>query len=204
MVEYIDNRGESVDFDPRNVLYVKYDDVNIESGFRLAYAKEGDVGLDLPVIIDKRLKVEPFRDYYLNYKEGWFDIPPSGLAEVPCGLSIKVPEDAWANIKPRSSTAWRKRLVVNEGVIDSGYTGGIFILVFNPNLEPIRVKAGDKLAQLIIVPKYPIKRIETVSYLPKTQRGNTGFGSSGGVSETSREIIADDSPQTEGETTNGE
>jgi dUTP pyrophosphatase len=204
MVDYIDSRGESVDFEPRGILYVKYDDVNIENGFKLEYAKEGDVGLDLPVIIDKRLKVEPFRDYYINYKEGWFDIPPSGLAEVPCGLSIKVSENSWANIKPRSSTAWRRRLVVNEGVIDSGYVGPLFILVFNPNLEPIRVHAGDRLAQLIIIPKYPVEKIMTVSYLPKTQRGNTGFGSSGGVIAVDREIIADDDSPQEGEEADGE
>lgn len=187
MTEYVDLRNESVEFESHGSLYVKYDDANVNAGFQLRYAKEGDVGLDLPVIIDSRLKVEPHRDYYINYKEQWFDVPPSGLAEVPCGLSIKVPEDSWANIKPRSSTAWRKKLVVNEGVIDSGYVGPIFILVLNPNLEPIRVKAGDRLAQLIIIPKYPINTIASVSYLPQTSRGKSGFGSSGGVSEVHRD-----------------
>ena len=195
MVEYSDLRNESIDFAKTGVFYVKYDDVNIKREYQLRYAKEGDVGLDLPVVIDKRLKIEPHRGYYINFKEEWFDIPPSGLAEIPCGLSIKVPEDSWANIKPRSSTAWRKRLVVNEGIIDSGYVGPIFILVFNPNLEPIRVKAGDRLAQLIIVPKYPVEKIISVSYLPQTERGKTGFGSSGGVSESEREIIADNDNQ---------
>ena len=73
MVEYADLRNESVDFSEKGILYVKYGDVNIKKEYELKPAKDGDVGLDLPVVIDKRLKIEPYRDYYINYKEEWFD-----------------------------------------------------------------------------------------------------------------------------------
>jgi dUTP pyrophosphatase len=159
-------------------LLVVYDKILKDVGFILEPAKPGDVGLDLPVVMDERLKIQPHQDYYINLKERWFDIPPMGVAEVPCGMSIKVPDDAWANIKPRSSTGWKKRLTILEGVIDSGYIGPLFISVTNPNKDVVRICEFDKLAQLIVTPKYRIDKICAVSELPKTERGATGFGSS--------------------------
>jgi deoxyuridine 5'-triphosphate nucleotidohydrolase len=170
----------------------------VDLNFNLEYAKEGDVGLDLPVAMikgDEKFKITPHNDYLINWEERWFDIPAKGMAEIPCGLSVKVPDDAWGNIKPRSSTPWKRRLHVSEGVIDSGYTGPLYILVNNPNNEPSRIKEMDRLAQLIIVPKYRSYHvdaggavcghseiaIEKSSDLPSTERGDTGFGSSGGV-----------------------
>jgi dUTP pyrophosphatase len=164
-------------------LYVKYDPALIEYGFKLAPAKAGDVGLDLPVVMDERLKIDPFMNYYINFKERWFDIPGGGSAEVPCGLSIKTPSDAWANIKSRSSTMWKRKLHISEGVIDSGYIGPLYVLVHNPNAHPIRIHEFDRLAQIIVLPKYNYgyTHIVGTEKLPSTERGDTGFGSSGGM-----------------------
>ena len=166
------------EFQKVGYLYVKYDQILIDKKFELKHAKPYDIGLDLPVVMDNRLKIEPYQDYYINHTEKWFDIPPLGLAEIPCGLSIKIPDNAWGNIKPRSSTGWRLKLVVFEGVIDSGYIGPIYILVENPNSRTIRIHEFDKLAQLIVLPKYEPLSIVSVDELPKTIRGITGFGSS--------------------------
>lgn len=167
-------------------LYVQYDQKLVDKGWELKYAKPNDIGLDLPVIMDHNLKLEPSKDYYLNWEERWFDIPPLGIAEVPCGLAIKIPYDAWGNIKPRSSTGWKKRLSILEGVIDSDYTGPLFINVQNPNRHTVRVHEWDRLAQLIIIPKYHAKnethqsiQIQQRLELPKTIRADSGFGSSG-------------------------
>lgn len=188
------------EFESTGILYVKYAKRTIDLDFELGYAKKGDVGLDLPVVMikdDPKFKITPHNDYLINWKERWFDIPGHGMAEVPCGLSVKVPDDAWANIKPRSSTPWKRRLHVSEGVIDSGYTGPLYILVGNPNNEPARIREMDRLAQLIIMPKYRTYQadasgafcghggieIEKSDSLPSTERGDTGFGSSGGVQD---------------------
>ena len=165
-------------------LLVRYDPVHFDSKgkllFELKHALPGDVGYDLPVVVDERLKVQPNRSYFINLVERWFDIPPHGYAEVPCGLAVKVPDDCWGNIKARSSTGWRRRLAVNEAVIDSQYVGPLFILVFNPSNEPVRIKAGEKLAQLILIPKKrePVA-VEVRKELPQTVRNESGFGSSG-------------------------
>lgn len=156
--------------------------------WKLGPAKPGDVGMDIPVRIknmDKHnsgglgssLRISPHSDYYINYDEGWVDIPPHGYAELPSNLKVKVPDDAWGMIKPRSSTGWRLHIEIFEGVIDTEFTGMLCCLAFNPNNEPVRVKDGDRLAQIILVPKYPLKRIITVNELPKTVRCESGFGS---------------------------
>lgn len=160
-------------------MLVKYDKILQDKGFTLKHAKPHDIGYDLPVIMSDKLKIEPHQDYYINLKERWFDIPPIGVAEIPCGLSVKMPNNSWGSIKARSSTGWKKRLVVLEGVIDEAYVGPLFILVQNPNSKPVRIHEFDKLAQLIIVPKYQNATTQTVQELPTTERGDTGFGSSG-------------------------
>jgi deoxyuridine 5'-triphosphate nucleotidohydrolase len=161
-------------------LYIKYDQILLDKKFELKHAKPGDVGYDLPVVMSDKLKIEPHQDYYVNNHERWFDIPPFGLAEIPCGLSIKIPDGYWGNIKPRSSTGWKRRLVVYEGVIDSQYTGSLFILAENPGNKPARIREFDKLAQLILIPKAGEHQVHSmvVPELPKTVRGDTGFGSS--------------------------
>ena len=162
-------------------LYVKYDPILVEKGFELKHAKPGDVGFDLPVVMDDRLKIEPFKDYYINWKERWFDIPPHGSAEIPCGMAVKIPNNAWGNIKGRSSTRWKRKLHVAEGVIDSDYVGPLYVLVDNPNGITVRIAEFDRLAQLLILPKSEDQPIIKVEQLPSTERGNTGFGSSGGI-----------------------
>lgn len=191
-----------------NKLQVKYDEELKKIGFVLKPAKTGDIGLDLPVVMSDKLKIAPHKDYYIDWKDRWFDIPPMGIAEVPCGMSVKVPEHSWGNIKPRSSTGWKRHLVVYEGVIDTGFVGPLYVLVKNPNAETVRIHEFEKLAQLIIIPKFlvweshkdgaiiysekerrhieptnplighPIE-IVSVDELPKTERGDAGFGHSG-------------------------
>ena len=155
--------------------------------FCLAPAKPGDVGLDLPVrvrgmqgyALPIKLSKEDKYKRWINFEEGWVDIPPQAFVSLPAGLRVKIPDDAWGMIKPRSSTGWKRHLLVFEGTIDSGYIGPLACLVFNPMPNSIRVHDGEKLAQLVIVPKYPLAGIRVVEELPSTVRGVTGFGSSG-------------------------
>ena len=153
----------------------------------LKLAKAGDVGYDLPTVINAkdsnhRPKVHPHRDYYVSYtgvdgKLPHVDIPAHGHAELYTGIRVKLPENCWGNIRSRSSTGWKKHLNVYFGTIDTGYVGPLFILIHNPNAEPVRVYEGERLAQLILIPKYTPSVIKVTS-LPTTERGDTGFGSS--------------------------
>jgi dUTP pyrophosphatase len=98
--------------------------------------------------------------------------------DLDTGFDIKVPEGTWGSIKARSSTFKRRGILVHEGVIDAGYTGKLSILAFNPFPWPKIVRRGDSLAQLVIVPLvHTITK--HVSEMPKTERGNKGWGSTG-------------------------
>jgi dUTP pyrophosphatase len=189
-VEYLDKRGQHVNFQPTGELYVQQP-YNTLSDWMLIPAKEGDVGMDFPVRIsgmenfDTILKPRIFhtgeKDHpeYIDYENGILTIPAGGYASLPSGIHVKIPDDAWGAIRPRSSTGWKKHIQVFEGTIDNGYTGQIACLVFNPHTTNIKVYDGDSLAQLVIIPKYDLKKVVVTDILPDTKRGDTGFGSSG-------------------------
>ncbi|PWL41389.1 MAG: dUTP diphosphatase [Clostridiales bacterium] len=68
--------------------------------------------------------------------------------------------------------------LVTEGVIDLGYTGAIKVKLYNLGKTNYLVNKGDKIAQLVIIPVLT-PDIKIVNSLPKTVRGDKGFGSSG-------------------------
>lgn len=105
-------------------------------------------------------------------------IRPDQVVDVHTDIAIKLPEGFYARIVGRSSTLRKHGLIVNEGIIDCGYTGELFICVYNPTRETKTICAGWRLAQMIIQP------IVTTDYnqvfaLPETTRATSGFGSSG-------------------------
>ena len=71
-----------------------------------------------------------------------------------------------------------KHGIVGEGVIDVGYTGSIRVKLYNHSGTDYRVKAGDKISQLVILPILA-PSLELVEELGESERGENGFGSSG-------------------------
>lgn len=124
-------------------------------------AKEGDVGFDLRVWIEDG---------------GTFAIKPQQMSNIRTGVFIKLPNNCWGNIRPRSSTFAKHELFIMGGTIDSGYTGELSIYTWNPTNNTVIVNNGDRLAQLIICPRI-VPKILLIDDLPHTQRGSTGFGS---------------------------
>lgn len=105
---------------------------------------------------------------------------PFCTKDLDTGWEIKVPDGYWGSLKARSSTLFKRKLMINEGVFDSGYTGRLSVLVFNPTPFPKYVKPGTRLAQLIIVNLVNKKHliiINTWEKMPLLGRGNRGFGS---------------------------
>lgn len=85
----------------------------------------------------------------------------------------------YLQMKGRSGLCFKKGLeLCNAGVIDSGYTGEIRVLLHNTLNTDYEIKEGDKIAQGIVFP-LPELVIEEVSELDETDRGANGFGSSG-------------------------
>ena len=93
------------------------------------------------------------------------------------GVHIEIPEGYVGLVKSKSG------LMVNHGIttdgtIDAHYTGPIKVCLFNNGGSKYEVKAGDKIAQLVIVPCL-LPRLELVDKLDETDRGDNGFGSTG-------------------------
>ena len=134
-----------------------------------------DAGLDLYAPYDVTVPAARCRCCgYDGVYEGYVDV---GTVTIDTGVHVQIPECCVGLIKSRSGTMVRSKLTA-EGVIDTGYTGAIRVCLFNHSRTDYKVKAGDKIAQLVIVPCVLLP-LEEVESLEKTARGNGGFGSTG-------------------------
>ena len=109
------------------------------------------------------------------------EIPPRSIRLVGTGLVIAVPDGHFLGIFARSSTPFKRGLMVANGVgiIDSDYCGPddeIKIQVLNITDAPVKVARGDRLAQGIVLPS-PRVEWEEVDEMTVPTRG--GFGSTG-------------------------
>ncbi|MFN2543206.1 MAG: dUTP diphosphatase [Actinomycetota bacterium] len=125
-------------------------------------AHPGDAGLDLSSTIE-------------------VEVPAGERAMIPTGAAVAIPEGHAGLVLPRSGLASRHGLTLANapGLIDAGYRGEVTCAVVNLNRSvPVRVRKGDRIAQLVVVP-IPEVRPEWVEELPESSRGAGGFGSTG-------------------------
>lgn len=126
------------------------------------YAKPGDAGMDLTAV---SMKI----DEYGNICYG-------------IGLAFEIPEGYVGLVFPRSSNCKKGVILTNcVGVIDSGYRGEVsfrFKEIALGNFSKVAYKVGDRIGQIIIMP-YPQIEFVEVDELSETERGTTGYGSSG-------------------------
>jgi dUTP pyrophosphatase len=105
---------------------------------------------------------------------------PGRSALVPTGLSIALPEGYEAQVRPRSGLAAKHGVTVLNapGTVDADYRGEIGVLLINHGAEPVAIKRGERIAQMVIA---AVVRAELVAVteLSATARGSGGFGSTG-------------------------
>lgn len=132
-----------------------------EPGFEPSYAKPGDAGADLRSTAELVIKA-------------------GERALVPTGVKIAMPNGYVGLVHPRSGLAVKHGITVLNapGTIDAGYRGEIMVPLINTSREDFEISKGDRIAQLVFQ-KVEIARFVTVSELPESSRGETGFGSSG-------------------------
>lgn len=144
---------------PVDVLITRVDpDVPLPS-----YARPGDAGADLVTAED-------------------VDLAPGERALVRTGVAIALPAGYAAFVHPRSGLAAQHGVtVVNApGTIDTGYRGEIRVILLNTDpARPVSFRRGDRIAQLVV------QRVEQAAFrevpaLPGSDRGEGGFGSTGG------------------------
>lgn len=133
--------------------------VKLDEGARMpTRAHETDAGLDIYA-----------RDEQI--------VPARESATFDTGVHIELPVGTVGMLKSKSGLNV-KYGITSEGVIDVGYTGSIVVKLYNNSGFDYRVKAGDKITQLVILPIItPTPCL--VGSLEETERGDNGFGSSG-------------------------
>ena len=109
-----------------------------------------------------------------------FTLAPGERRLVPTGIAVALPAGCCGLVLPRSGLAARHGVgVVNgPGLIDPNYRGEVKVVLINHSSEPFSADAGDRIAQLLVVP-FAAPVVEVVSELSATERGEGGFGSSG-------------------------
>lgn len=135
-------------------------------------------------------------------------VEPGQTVIVPTGIAIQLPKDYEAQIRPRSGVTLKTKLRVQLGTIDQGYTGEIGVIVDNTSPEMFQsdwgcvsfykmidegnfshpsicvergtylICKGDRIAQLVIQKLPKVKAVE-IKELNESDRGESGFGSSG-------------------------
>lgn len=114
------------------------------------------------------------------YVDGDQTVKAHGLTDVSLGVSVKAPEGTWVLLTGRSSTLKKRGIRVEQGIIDTGYTGPLYATVVNTTDDDIHLNDGERIAQLIVMPNLTQRtNLIPVDILPPTERGDQGFGSSG-------------------------
>ena len=143
-----------------------YLDANAKRPERAHYT---DAGLDL--FISKFLDNNTLNNQVYILK-------PGHTCVLDTGVHVDIKDPCAGFVLPRSSISMLG-IMTHTGVIDSGYTGSIKVVITNLNkYKKVKLYLGQKIAQLVIQPVM-LPYLNQVSELPDTERGSDGFGSTG-------------------------
>jgi dUTP pyrophosphatase len=124
------------------------------------YMTAGAAGMDLAADVDEDLTLQPLE-----------------RAMIPTGVAIALPPGLEAQIRPRSGLALREglTLVNSPGTIDADYRGEIRLIAINLGREPVVIRRGQRVAQMVIqrVCRAAWREVE---HLPDSERQDGGFG----------------------------
>ena len=128
-----------------------------------AYKTDGASGMDLMAFINEPITLKP-----------------KTSCLVPTGLSVAFSSDFEIQIRPRSGLAAKSSISVlnTPGTIDSDYRGELKVILFNHGNDDFVINNKDRIAQMILTPVIKMD-LEETDDLPKTVRGESGFGSTG-------------------------
>ncbi len=104
-------------------------------------------------------------------------LPAHAITKVHTGVAVELPENT-------SGIIWGKSSVESQGIkamaglVDAPYRGELIVCMYNLNDTDFVFEAGQKVAQLVVLPTlYPT--FEEADVLSDTTRAQGGFGSTG-------------------------
>lgn len=138
-------------------------------------ATEGAAGVDLCAGIDEPIVIEAGK-----------------TALIPSGIAVSIPPGYAGFVFGRSGLGIKYGIAPANGVgvIDSDYRGVVGVGLHNSSATPFTVRPGDRIAQLLVMPAAPVTLTE--GDIGSTERGESGFGSTGGYGSTgafSKQIV---------------
>ena len=127
------------------------------------YETNGSSGLDLSANIEKQIKIEPGK-----------------TSIIPTGISVSIPKNFEIQIRSRSGLAAKSQISVlnSPGTIDADYRGELKVILINLGNKTFVVERGARIAQMVLCPVVKAK-FKEVDNLDDTERGASGFGSTG-------------------------
>ena len=130
-----------------------------------AYESDAAAGVDLRAAVEKDAPIE---------------LKPGERVLVPTGLSMELPDNFEAQIRPRSGLAIKNGITAlnSPGTIDADYRGEVKIILINHGQEAFTIERGMRIAQMVIAPIVQA-RFHVSDELSETKRGTGGFGSTG-------------------------
>ena len=136
-------------------------------------ATEGSAGADLRAYL---------YDEEINEKVTKMIVFPNREVKIHTGLCFQLPKGTAMLLLPRSSMGIKKDLVLKNtiGLLDCDYTGECLIFLKNIGDTPVAIEQNERLVQALIIP-YVKADYQEVEELDETERGASGFGSSGRV-----------------------
>ena len=107
-------------------------------------------------------------------------LKPLQRAAIPTGIAIEIPSGFEGQVRPRSGRALSEglTLVNSPGTIDSDYRGELRVILINLGSEPLTIKPGDRIAQVVFAPVVRMEIVEA-DRLEDSGRGEGGFGHTG-------------------------
>jgi len=97
---------------------------------------------------------------------------------IDTGVHIEIPAGMFGKLESKSGLNVNHSVVSHGGVIDCGYTGSIRAKLYNHGERDYVFEKGDKIVQLIFH-RYEAPEFELVNEFDETERGDSGFGSTG-------------------------
>ena len=127
------------------------------------YKKEGAAGMDLCAAIEETIELKPLERKL-----------------IPTGLKIELEHGFEAQIRPRSGMSIKHGITLINcvGTIDEDYRGEVCVPIVNVSNEAYTIQPQERIAQMVIA-RVEQAKIEVVTELTETQRGEGGFGSTG-------------------------
>jgi dUTP pyrophosphatase len=168
--QYVEELKKVYDLDEKSTETYEYKVttkfINNSNNEDPTYAKEGDSGFDLRAFIDEPVTLKPLERKL-----------------IPTGLKFELSPNTELQVRPRSGMALKHGISVlnTPGTVDEGYRGDVGIIAVNLSNEDYTIQPGERIAQAVImnVVGHRLSNLEKVENLTETERGDTGYGSSG-------------------------